>query len=193
MSEAIRIDDRRVWTPADLDELYAGDGRNDVDWRRFEIVDGALVVSPPAVPRHELVVAEMIGALHPAVPAGFHVIAAAGIVMSRSFHVTDVTVLSRRAFDSNSGLVDPANVLVAVEIESPSSVTMDRVTKPAQYAAAGVPHYWRVETDPLHLHVYDLHEGVYVEAGSWSSGDRAVVCSPFPFELDIAMLLPLPG
>jgi Uma2 family endonuclease len=34
-----------------------------------------------------------------------------------------------------------------VEIVSPSSVTMDRVTKPAVYAEAGIPVYLRVELE----------------------------------------------
>jgi Uma2 family endonuclease len=37
------------------------------------------------------------------------------------------------------------------EVESPSSLTEDRVTKPAQYAAAGIRHYWRIETDRQRL------------------------------------------
>ena len=49
-------------------------------------------------------------------------------------------------------LVVPADVLLAIEIESPSSVTTDRITKPAQYAAGGIGHFWRLETAPLRLH-----------------------------------------
>jgi Uma2 family endonuclease len=48
----------------------------------------------------------------------------------------------RRVYRHDSPLVAPADVLLAVEIESPSSLTADRITKPAQYAALGIAHYW---------------------------------------------------
>ncbi len=43
---------------------------------------------------------------------------------------------------------------------SPTSRTHDRITKPAQYAAGGVPAYWRVETVPeVSLTAYVLTPG----------------------------------
>lgn len=47
----------------------------------------------------------------------------------------------------------------------PSSVSNDRVTKPAQYAAAGIPYYWRIEADPPLLVQHVLEDGVYREVG----------------------------
>ncbi|MFI5932980.1 Uma2 family endonuclease [Actinoplanes sp. NPDC051494] len=38
-------------------------------------------------------------------------------------------------------------LLLAVEIVSPSSVTMDEVNKMREYAAAGIPRYWIVAQD----------------------------------------------
>jgi len=52
---------------------------------------------------------------------------------------------------ANSPLLSPAEVLLAVEVVSPGSVTTDRITKPAQYAAAGIANFWRVETEPDEL------------------------------------------
>ena len=37
---------------------------------------------------------------------------------------------------------------LVVEVVSPSSRKTDRFFKPIEYAAAGVPAYWRVETEP---------------------------------------------
>src|SRR6266700_3928407 len=39
------------------------------------------------------------------------------------------------------------DVRLVVEVMSPSSVLADRVSKPAMFAAAGVPSFWRVELD----------------------------------------------
>lgn len=62
----------------------------------------------------------------------------------------------RRTASAN-GRVEPVDVVLAVEVMSPGSVSNDRVAKPALYAAAGIPHVWRPELDPLLLvtHVLD--------------------------------------
>ncbi|MBS2961701.1 Uma2 family endonuclease [Actinocrinis puniceicyclus] len=44
------------------------------------------------------------------------------------------------------GLPTPSDTLLVVEVVSPSSRVIDTVHKSAEYAAAGVPHYWTVET-----------------------------------------------
>lgn len=173
----------RVWTPADLAELP-----EDVDWRRFEIVDGVLIVSPQPITRHDLVVMELGVALRPVIPVGFRVIGSAGIEMGRSYRVPDVTVLAESVFRTHQYAVSPQDVLLAVEIESPSSITTDRITKPAQYAAAAIPYFWRVETAPLRLVAYRLVDGVYVELGSW--GTIAHIRDPFELDIDLSELLP---
>ena len=186
MSSVLQFDDDRVWTPADLEQLP-----EDIDWRRFEIVDGVLVVSPHATPRHDLAVAELIVALRPAVPGGYRVLGSAMIDLHPSYRVPDVTILAERVFRDDVHVVAPVEVLLAVQIESPSSITTDRITKPAQYAAAGIAHYWRLETAPLHLHTYRLDGDVYSPNGSWSAGEIAAVEEPFRVAVDLAALLPV--
>jgi Uma2 family endonuclease len=185
MSSGLRLDDDRVWTPADLEELP-----EDLDWRRCEIVDGVLVVSPHATPRHDLLVTELALRLHPHVPAGFRVLGSSMIDLDPSYRIPDVTVLAERVFREDVHTVKPADVLLAVEIESPSSITTDRITKPAQYAAGGIAHYWRLETKPLRLHAYRLSGGVYAPVGSWSTDEVARLDEPFPVEIDLGALLP---
>lgn len=50
------------------------------------------------------------------------------------------------AFHDNG--YDPGGVLLVAEVVSPSSVTLDRITKPAVYAERGIPFYWRIEAEP---------------------------------------------
>ena len=82
-------------------------------------------------------------------------------------------------------LAASTDVLLAVEVMSPSSVSTDRVSKPAQYAAAGIPYFWRLEPDVLVIHA--LEGGVYRECGRFS-GDIAVD-DPFVLRFPLGQLL----
>jgi Uma2 family endonuclease len=147
-------------------------------------------VSPHPTLRHDLAVAELIVALRPVVPGGFPVLGSAMINLHPSYRVPDVAVLAERVFRDDVHIVQPADVLLAVEIESPSSLTTDRITKSAQYAAAGIAHYWRLETAPLRLHTYRPGDAGYTPNGSWSADEIAAIQEPFRVEIDLAELLP---
>jgi len=80
-------------------------------------------------------------------------------------------------------------------VVSPGSVTTDRITKPAQYAAAGIGAYWWVETKPeVSLTAYVLREGanVYTELGTWTPGQIAQLIEPFAVDVDMDRLTPMP-
>ncbi len=49
----------------------------------------------------------------------------------------------------------PEHVGLVVEVVSPSSRKTDRFAEPGEYAEAGIPLFWRVETEPdvvVHVH-----------------------------------------
>jgi Uma2 family endonuclease len=103
----------------------------------------------------------------------------------------DVLVARRSAFTHEARRLRPADVVLAVEIESPSSRRMDRLTKPSILAAGGVPHYWRVELDDLDapaVAVHRLADGTYREVRTVRAGEAVVVDLPFPVELRPAEL-----
>jgi hypothetical protein len=51
-----------------------------------------------------------------------------------------------------------------------------------------VPHFWRIELEPVHVHAYDLIQGRYVPA---ADSDRMLVLSkPFDIELPIRDITP---
>jgi Uma2 family endonuclease len=54
--------------------------------------------------------------------------------------------------------IDPASVLLVVEVVSRGSAKLDRVIKPIEYANAGIPRYWRVERggNRATVHMYRL-------------------------------------
>lgn len=188
-------DPHQDWTLEDLRRLALTDAETDLDWRRFEIVDGALVVSPSASRPHEVISARLLAALAPAVPRGYDVVGPFWLDLSPSYRVPDLLVIPSVSADPRSDIARPAEVLLAVEIVSPSSRTTDRITKPAQYAAAGIPAYWRVETDPqVTLTAYTLSPdaGVYSELGTWGPGQTVDLDTPFAVHIRIDTLV-LPG
>jgi Uma2 family endonuclease len=172
---------RRSWTVQDLRELDVE------DWRRYEIVDGALLVSPPPTGKHELTSEEVRAAIRGALPVGLAVIGPMGIGIERSYLIPDLVVAQRTRVRSVDHL-DPADALLVVEVVSPGSVTTDRVTKPAQYAAAGIPAFWRVETDPISVSAYVLRAGTYAEVGTWGLGETARITEPFPVKIELNRL-----
>ncbi len=134
-----------AWTEPDL-PLFPQDGH------RYESVDGGLHVTPPPAGPHESIVRALVTTLRGAAPNGWWVCARLGIACGASNLIPDVTVL--RPNSSGAVWSDPADVALVVEVETPESSRYDRLLKPALYAGAGIPAYWRVEPGPT-LHVYE--------------------------------------
>ena len=89
--------------------------------------------------------------------------------------------------DENPTRFDAEDILVAVEIVSPGTGRTDRVTKPAEYAEAGIPHYWLVELDePITLTAFSLVDGEYEQVAGGRG--KIEIISPVPVSLDLAEL-----
>ncbi|HEY6423191.1 MAG TPA: Uma2 family endonuclease [Pseudonocardiaceae bacterium] len=69
-----------------------------------------------------------------------------------------------------------------VEVLSPSTRRIDRLSKLSAYEEAGVPSYWLVDPDPEtpSLHALDLVDGHYVEVGCPSGEQVWQALRPFP-------------
>ena len=82
------------------------------------------------------------------------------------------------------------DLLLAVEVTSPSSRSLDRIIKPAALAEAGVPHYWRadIEGQP-YIEVYELDGQAYRLAHTLRAGTATRLERPFPVEVDPAILV----
>jgi Uma2 family endonuclease len=123
--------------------------------------------------------------LGPAVGEGWDVLAAAGVSFDRhNYREPDVAVVRSAALAKDR--LAPGDVLLVVEVMSPSSVATERVAKPEQYAAAGISHYWRLEQEPPRLVRNALVDGVYREAGS--AGGSVTVRQPLAVEVDVDAL-----
>lgn len=154
--------------------------------RRIELVDGGLLVSPHAGRPHQRLSFRLAVALDAAVAAGFEVAESINVrVGPGRILIPDLAVVTDPGAD---GVVaDAAQVAMVVEIVSPGSVAADRAVKPPLYAAAGIPHYLRVELTESGASgvAYQLKGGRYSEV---ARGERLRLVEPFPVELDLPAL-----
>ena len=123
----------------------------DGDERRFELIDGELMLAPAPVPRHQMVVIELLYILKEFVERhglGKVLIAPTDVVLSEHFVLQpDILFISTdRLHIIGERNVQGAPDLV-IEVLSPSTTERDRVLKSSGYLRFGVPEYWIV--DPL--------------------------------------------
>ncbi|MFF4649583.1 Uma2 family endonuclease [Streptomyces sp. NPDC001380] len=189
MSTAHRIEDHAgAWTVDEvlaLDEHPAGS--------HYELVDGVLMMSPAPGWAHQDASFELASQLKRAVRtarAPFRVAEAVNVRGDSRLFVPDIVVADRSAVRRDTVAVPLEAVLLLVEIVSPSTRPQDRILKPALYAQAAVPLYWRLELEPEpHVVVHELSDGTYRE-GEVLKGRRTVrVADAFTAELDLGALL----
>jgi Uma2 family endonuclease len=171
------------WTPDDLTRLPD-------DGRRYEILDGSLLVSPAPAFWHQVVCAWLLATLTKSAPTDHVVIPGANLLLpappTRLFVPDVLAVYPPPGLDMDDHLTLPPDLVpLAAEVVSRSSVTMDRITKPALYAEAGVGHFWRVERGPdgPTVHVFALSGGAYKRIHLVRPGERVEVDAPWPIPL----------
>lgn len=147
------------WSLDDLAQLPDGP-------ERYELVDGGLVVTPPPTQRHQDLANDLCERLREAAPSGWRVRVEYPLPIDHdTMRVPDVVAfrwpLHHPREDVRSPL-GPADVGLVVEVVSVHTCRTDRFAKPGEYAEAGVPLFWRLETDPdLALRAYVLSDGTY--------------------------------
>ena len=161
--------------------------------RGYELLEGTLLVNPPPGGPHQLVTGELFSVLRSAAIPGLAVVEGMGVRLpDNTMFIPDILVATRTAVAANhSGILDPRDVALAVEIVSPGSRIMDRLTKPAVYASVGITSFWRVELqEGPAIFAYRLEQGRYIEVGVARPGERLVVNEPFAVSIDPADLQP---
>lgn len=177
-----------LWTVDDLARLPD-------DGLRYEIIDGNLLVSPPPASRHQRAAHRLTAALNRALDPEWEALEAVGVTLREQsptkLVVPDVVVARASTVDADAKTLSPADVALLVEVVSPSSVSKDRVLKPAMLAEAGIPAYWRVEFNKVGgatVVLNHLVDGEYVEKDVVRSGEVRQVDWPFAFRLAPAEL-----
>lgn len=172
-----------AWTVDDLDGLPEDDGL------RYELIDGALVVSPSPRPKHQRVSRELFLVLHGACPPGLELFFAPLDWQPDQWNSLEPDLLVVAKDDVVEGpLTRPLRL--AVEILSPSSRLRDTKLKYAKYAEGGVASYWIVDPDGgPSIVAYDLVDGEYVEVARGSGDDEVRLERPYPVTVRPAGLL----
>ncbi|MBB5958672.1 Uma2 family endonuclease [Saccharothrix tamanrassetensis] len=110
--------------------------------RRIELANGRFRVSAAPAKPHQRVADRICRLLDDAVaPVGLEAVSATGVRVGQLGYIPDVVVCTTD--DATS--IPSDDVRLVVEVLSPSTASIDRLEKPAAYAAVGVPVYWLVE------------------------------------------------
>ena len=182
-----------MWTPDPIKQRAAVYTLEDVlslpdDAPRVELRDGVMIVVPSPTYDHQDIAGLLWVWLRRQAPPEFRASLATGVAVSvDTTFEPDVVLLNAEVSGSNHYTL-ARQVTLVVEVVSPGTRKRDRLEKPAEYAAARIPHYWRVEQDPLHIFAYDLVDDRYQLVAE--STEELVLEKPFPIRLPIADITP---
>jgi Uma2 family endonuclease len=145
------------------------------DGKRYEILDGELVVTATPVTRHQRVSRELEFLLHAyVVTHGLGEVFDAPLTVLLDRHTIVepdlIFVSNARSAIVTERFIEGAPDLL-VEILSPSTAPRDRGAKAKLYARFGVEEYWIVDPDARTLEAFDRHHDTYRAVGAYRDGE----------------------
>jgi Uma2 family endonuclease len=154
------------------------------DGRRYELIGGAIVMTPAPSTVHQRAVGWLHVILRGACPPGHEVFLA-----PTDLDLPDAQRVQPDLIVVPSGSVGPARlvtpVLLVVEVVSPGSRINDRVTKRAAYAEAGIPHYWLIDLEAETITLLRLAGSSYEVV---TTGPHVAATEPLTVDLAISAL-----
>lgn len=156
-----------------------------------ELIDGSLVFMSPQRRFHTLVMFLLESRLREQVPESLYVVREMSVVLGKhNCPEPDISIVRAEAVseaaDETRYLAE--DVVLAVEVVSPDSEERDRDAKPHKYAAAGIPHFWRVEQGkgrrPV-VYVYELDPATREYALTGIHRETMKLAVPFELTLDL--------
>jgi Uma2 family endonuclease len=189
MTAALRVLDAPGpygYTTADLHALPD-------DGRRYELIDGSLIVSPSATTDHNTIARWLAQILEDSAPTGDYAIGTdqSATIDDHNEPRPDVVVVPVEHLQRTPLPIQ--GVRLVVEVVSPTSVLRDTEIKRALYAKAGVPAYWIVvpeldePTIALAELVLDEPGGQYRYATHYTTGAFETAL-PWPVRVDLPQL-----
>jgi Uma2 family endonuclease len=133
------------------------------DGKRYEVLEGSLLVTPAPSPQHQWTskrLQRQLEAYFEARSLGMVFAAPIDVILStHDILQPDLVVVERRDQISKRG-IESAPLLV-VEILSPSTRHQDRIVKSGRCAALGILHLWLVDPDLQNVQCYRATAGKY--------------------------------
>jgi Uma2 family endonuclease len=161
------------------------------DGHRYELLDGALLVTPAPGWAHQSAQVALLAMLWHICPPELTVLGAPFAVRLTLDTEFQPDILVARSDDLTMNNL-PCAPLLAVELRSPSTALIDQNLKKAAYERHGVQSYWIVDPDPDKPVLIDFElgaDGRYVEAARTTGDERFSTSRPFPFEVTPAALV----
>ncbi|MFI9006501.1 Uma2 family endonuclease [Actinosynnema sp. NPDC053489] len=150
------------------------------DGRRYELIDGTLLVGPAPGARHQRVVARLVVVMEQACPDDLLVFPAPFAVRTSATNELQPDLLVTRLEDVTEKLL-PVAPLLAVEVLSPSTALNDFNSKKAAYERLGVPAYWVIDPREPKLIAFELDAaGRYEQVAEVKGEDQFDAVLPFP-------------
>ncbi len=174
--------DAHYWTAAEVRALPD-------DGKRYECVDGELLVTPSPGYPHQFVVKELLLALDPYVRElglGRLCFAPADVELEASTLVQPDLFVARTDGAPLRNAADIRGLLLAVEVLAPSTARYDRGVKRRFYQRNDVAEYWVVDSDARLVERWgaqDEHPEVCIERLEWRPADSVP-----PLRLDLVAL-----
>jgi Uma2 family endonuclease len=180
---AVAIDHAGPWTEADYHALPE-------TRQRIELLDGSLLVTPAPSSDHQQIARRLANLLEAAAPDELEVVEAVNVRVGPSKLLIPDLLVTRRP--GATAVYQPEDVLLVVEVVSPSTTTTDRMIKPQLYAAAGIPWFLRVELEvpqPPELWLYRAVGSTYAEHAHASAGGSLKLTEPIDLRFEPTVLL----
>src|SRR5215470_15633234 len=164
------------FTVEDLDRLPD-------DGRRYELLDGVLIVSSRPSTVHQMSAMRLAARLYAACPEDLCVVPEPAMQISDDTEFDPDIVVVRR--DDVGGAKFWTPPLLVVELRSPGTAIVDRNAKLAACEFFGVPSYWIFDPIPERpaLTVFDVRDGRYQQIAQASGSNALRLERPFPVEL----------
>ncbi|MFI5697130.1 Uma2 family endonuclease [Kribbella sp. NPDC051586] len=153
------------------------------DGRRYEVVDGRLLITGAQPPAHHAAVIALMILLKQACPPNL-LVSVGSVAFRPTPHTTlrpDLLVCPR-----NTSVTQPP--LLVVEVLSPSTRTTDVVLKRALYETHQVPSYWLLDPTTQELTILALTPTGYTCQAVLQAEETFHATHPFPVDLTPAAL-----
>jgi Uma2 family endonuclease len=155
---------------------------------RYEIIDGSLVVSPRAGARHGMIGADICFLLNRQCPKHLRAVQETGLRRGHKSYLEPDAVLAVHAAGKRRGTdhLHATDVLIVIEVVSPSNREYDLRIKRQAYAGLGIAQYWIADPDRQRLLILGLDGDEYTELALVGLGEQWTTDDPFPLTVDAA-------